>query len=61
MSAPRQYAASDIRAALTTMAKIIVLHGDKYLPLFERLECELMEAEKRETTLARVKAMAENV
>lgn len=42
------------------MAKIIVLHGDKYLPLFERLERELAVAEKREATLARVKALAEN-
>lgn len=43
------------------MAKAIMLYGDKYLPIFERLERELDAATKRELTLERVKKLAEAV
>ena len=37
-----------LERALRVMAKIVTLHGDVYLPLFERLEKELLAARKQE-------------
>ena len=37
-----------LERALRVMAKIVALHGDVYLPLFERLEKELFAARKQE-------------
>ncbi|MBO6550337.1 MAG: hypothetical protein JJ964_12050 [Rhizobiales bacterium] len=34
--------------ALRVLAKIVALHGDVYLPLFERIEKELLAVKKQE-------------
>lgn len=56
--AKRRYSSEELKAALATVAEIIVAHGDAYLPIFERLERELDGAVERELTLERVKSAA---
>ena len=36
---------------MTVIAKVIKLHGDVYLPIFERLQDELEKAEKRKKVI----------
>lgn len=38
----------DLKQAMTIAAKIINLYGDKYWPLFDRLESELEKRKKTE-------------
>jgi len=49
---------SQIEDALYKLAEIIEVHGDAYLPLFVRLEDELVAAKSKQDALARVRAMA---
>jgi hypothetical protein len=61
LQAAKEYSVSDLRRALETMAKVITLYGEKYLPIFERIERELDAAEQREITRLKVKSLAERV
>ncbi len=41
----------DLKQAMTIAAKIINLYGDKYWPLFDRLESELEKRKNRKSKL----------
>ncbi len=41
-------------------AKIVALHGEKYLPIFERLEKEYKERKKQVNTLNRAIKLAQS-
>jgi len=43
-------AVAEIEHALKIISRIVVLHGDKYLPIFERLRHELQKAQEAEQT-----------
>lgn len=45
---------SDLYSARATLAKVVMLHGERYLPLFERIDREIAEREARQEALARV-------
>jgi len=49
-----------IRNAMIIVAKLLAKGGEEYLPLYERLERELLECEQKEQTLQRAIALAEN-
>ena len=42
----------DVEKALRAVAQLIDLHGPKYWPVFERLECELADIRSRKSRLA---------
>jgi hypothetical protein len=46
-------ASEDLRAAYETAAQLVAEQGDKYLPLFERLDAELQNRGEREQTRSR--------
>ena len=45
---------TDLQDALTAVARIIERYGDAYWPLFDRLEAELGERQRRQARLAAV-------
>ncbi|WP_299847943.1 hypothetical protein [uncultured Paracoccus sp.] len=47
-----------IEQALEYAATCVALHGDAYLPLFERLEAELLAAQAKESALERARRLA---
>lgn len=47
----------DIEAALQSVAQLIEAHGEKYWPVFERLENELAERRSRSQRLRRILKM----
>lgn len=47
----------DLKTALVVIAEIIVLHGEAYLPIFERIEAEAAAFEKRQSALARARTV----
>ena len=44
-----------LQHALKLCARIVVLHGEVYLPIFERLEKDIKALEKRKITMERIK------
>ena len=50
---------AQLTAARDYAALVIAKHGDAYLPLFERLECEVAKLEKKEDALARALRLAQ--
>lgn len=44
----------EIKAALQSVAQLIDAHGEKYWPVFERLENELMERNSRSQRLNKI-------
>ncbi len=46
------------RRALVVAARLVDLYGEIYLPLFERLESELLELERRGSTIDRARVLA---
>ena len=49
---------SDLRAAYETAAGMVADHGDKYLPLFERLDQAMQERQHQESVKARALEVA---
>lgn len=49
---------SDLRAAYETAAGMVADHGDKYLPLFERLDHAMQERQHQESVKARALEVA---
>lgn len=47
-----------LERALLTAARIVDLHGDVYLPIFERLEAELADRRARQSSLSRARALS---
>lgn len=47
------------RRALVVAARLVELYGEIYLPLFERLEAELLELQRRGSALDRARAIAQ--
>lgn len=52
---------AQIRVGLRKLAKIIAVHGDRFVPLFEWLEQELEAELRREQTLNRILDLARTV
>lgn len=50
-----------IERALAVAAYVVVNHGDVYLPIFERLECELADAKRRADAVGRARAIVEKL
>ena len=48
----------DLKKSYIQAAKIVAVHGDKYLPVFERLEREYKTCKKKRETLRRVLEIA---
>ena len=48
----------DLKAAYVQAAKVVAEYGDTYLPIFERLEKELKEAEKKQSAIDRALKIA---
>lgn len=48
----------DLKAAYVQAAKVIAEYGDTYLPIFERLEKELKEVEKKQSSIDRALKIA---
>ena len=48
----------ELKKAYIQAAKIVAVHGDKYLPIFERLESEYQKSEKRKEILNRALEIA---
>lgn len=46
-----------LKAALRTAAELVDVHGDEYLPVFERLEAEWIVRQKNTNTKDRIKAL----
>lgn len=46
------------RRALLVGARLVDLYGEIYLPLFERLEAEFMELQRRGSAVERARALA---
>lgn len=44
----------DIESALKSVAQLIDAHGEKYWPVFERLENELVERKSRSQRLSKI-------
>lgn len=53
--------AAEIEHCLGISAKCVALHGDVYLPIFQRLERELKEADSREAARLRAIEIAHKV
>jgi hypothetical protein len=49
---------SDIASALDYVALCIAEHGEAYLPIFERLELELAEMDKKQSAVERARALS---
>jgi len=49
---------TDLKAAYVQAAKVVAEYGDTYLPIFERLEKELKEAEKKQSAIGRALKIA---
>ncbi|MCK4841519.1 MAG: hypothetical protein KAT04_06510 [Methylococcales bacterium] len=49
-----------LKKAYLQAAKIVALHGEKYLPIFERLEKEYKERKKQVSTLNRAIKLAQS-
>jgi hypothetical protein len=56
-----EFTAAEIRRLMEIMARIVATRNGKFLEIFELLEAELALAEKRESALARVFALAKSV
>lgn len=52
------FAYSYLKAAYVQAAKVVAEYGDTYLPIFERLEKELKEAEKKQSSIDRALKIA---
>lgn len=50
----------NLQNAQIVLAKVIVKYGNKYLPLFHRIENELKEVEKRQILLERARQIAQD-
>jgi hypothetical protein len=48
-----------LERALMTVAHVVMQHGDRYAPIFERLERELAAARERSATVDRARAVLE--
>jgi len=49
-----------LKKAYLQAAKIVALHGEKYLPIFERLETEFRKRKKQVDTLNRAIKLAQS-
>lgn len=49
----KEVSLGDLRKATEKMARIVEIYGDKYWPLFDRLDRELRQREERSQRLAR--------
>lgn len=49
---------SYLKAAYVQAAKVVAEYGDTYLPIFERLERELKELEKKQSSIDRALKIA---
>ena len=49
----------DLREAYHHAASILTTHGDKYLPLFERLDKEIKDRDRKEELKARAQKITE--
>lgn len=47
-----------LKKAYIQAAHIVSVHGDKYLPIFERLEKEYQDSLKKKSTLTRALALS---
>ena len=55
MNTPQQTVSDqDIEAALRSVAQLVIAYGDKYWPIFERLEVELDKRRSKSMRLAQV-------
>jgi len=52
------YSYDEIFDAVQYMARIVTLYGDRFLPIFERLQEELKKAEQRKISLDLAKQIA---
>jgi hypothetical protein len=52
--AARTYSAEEIERALTFVAYIVSRHGEVYMPIFDFLERELLNARAKDNPMARV-------
>lgn len=48
----------DIQKAYVQAAKIVSVYGEKYLPIFERVETEYLKHQKKMETLCRINEIA---
>jgi hypothetical protein len=48
----------DIERGLATISRIVLLYGDRYLPILYLLESALEEAKARQSTMQRVREYA---
>jgi len=51
----------ELKKAYEVAAKVVAIHGETYLPIFERLEREYEARMQTKKALARAQAVAENV
>lgn len=55
------YTPEQVVHARNFAALVVARHGEKYLPLFERMEREVANLEKKEDALARAVRLAERL
>ncbi len=52
------FSAAEVESMLVSVAKLIDVHGEALLPLFEMLETELEKAQRKDSSLARARRLA---
>lgn len=58
---PKEITLKQLKKAYLQAANIVAVHGEKCLPIFERLEYEYMERKKKIDTLNRALKAAKNM
>tara|TARA_R110002072_G_scaffold44269_1_gene123980 strand:+ start:537 stop:725 length:189 start_codon:yes stop_codon:yes gene_type:complete len=58
---PKEITLKQLKNTYLQAANIVAVHGEKYLPIFERLESEYMERKKKIDTLNRALKAAKNM
>ena len=57
----RDISSEDLKIAYHQAAKLVAEHGEKYLPIFERLEKEMHNMQNKEAAIKRALEVATNV
>ena len=54
----REVTLDECRRALVVTAQLVEVYGDKYLPLFEQMEADFLELQRRGSAVERARSIA---